>query len=79
MVSLSGYGRTGPRSSYLAYATNISNFSGLTATRQFQHGTYSDYIAAVHAVIGVLAAIAQADRTGTGASIDVAGPKPSRR
>ncbi len=72
MVSLSGYGRTGPRSSYLAYATNISNFSGLTATWQFQHGTHSDYIAAVHAAVGVLAAIAQVDRTGTGASIDVA-------
>ena len=39
----------GPRGSYLAYATNISNFSGLTATWQFQHGTHSDYIAAVHA------------------------------
>ena len=72
MVSLSGYGRTGPRSSYLAYATNISNFSGLTATWQFQHGTHSDYIAAVHAVVGVLAAIAHTDRTGSGASVDVA-------
>ena len=72
MVSLSGYGRTGPRSSYLAYATNISNFPGLTSTWQYQHGTHSDYIAAVHAAVGVLAAIAQADRTGTGAYIDVA-------
>ncbi len=72
MVSLSGYGRTGPRSSYLAYATNISNFSGLTATWQFQHGTHSDYIAAVHAVVGVLAAIAHTDRTGSGVSVDVA-------
>ena len=72
MVSLSGYGRTGPRSSYLAYATNISNFSGLTATWQFQHGTHSDYIAAVHAAVGVLGALAQVDRTGTGVFIDVA-------
>ena len=32
MASLSGYGRTGPRGTYLAYATNISNFSGLTTT-----------------------------------------------
>ena len=72
MVSLSGYGRTGPRSSYLAYATNISNFSGLTSTWQYQHGTHSDYIAAIHAVVGTLAAIAQSDQTDTGVYIDVA-------
>ena len=72
MVSLSGYGRTGPRSSYLAYATNISNFSGLTSTWQYQHGTHSDYIAAIHATIGALAAIAQSDQTDSGVYIDVA-------
>ena len=72
MVSLSGYGRTGPRSSYLAYATNISNFSGLTSTWQYQHGTHSDYIAAIHAAIGTLAAIAQSDQTDSGVYIDVA-------
>jgi crotonobetainyl-CoA:carnitine CoA-transferase CaiB-like acyl-CoA transferase len=72
MVSLSGYGRTGPRSSYLAYATNISNFSGLTSAWQYQHGTHSDYIAAVHAAVGALAAIAQSDRTDSGVYIDVA-------
>ena len=72
MVSLSGYGRTGPRGSYLAYATNISNFSGLTSTWTFQHGTHSDYIAAVHATTGVLAAIHQMTRTGRGAFVDVA-------
>jgi benzylsuccinate CoA-transferase BbsF subunit len=71
-VSLSGYGRTGPRRSYLAYATNISNFSGLTSTWQYQHGTHSDYIAAVHAAIGVLAGIAESDRTETGVYVDVA-------
>ncbi len=72
MVSLSGYGRTGPRGTYLAYATNISNFSGLTTTWNFQHGTHSDYIAAIHAATAVLAAVAQVDRTGTGVAIDIA-------
>lgn len=72
MVSLSGYGRTGPRGTYLAYATNISNFSGLTTTWNHQHGTHSDYIAAIHAATAVLAAVAQVDRTGIGVSIDVA-------
>jgi len=72
MASLSGYGRTGPRGSYLAYATNISNFSGLTSTWQYQHGTHSDYIAAIHAVVGTLAGIAQSDQTDSGVYIDVA-------
>ena len=64
-MSLSAGGRS-------AYATNISNFSGLTATWQYQHGTHSDYIAAIHAVIGTLAAIAQSDQTDSGVYIDVA-------
>lgn len=72
MVSLSGYGRTGPRGAYLAYATNISNFSGLTSTWNFQHGTHSDYIAAIHAATAVLGAVAQVDRTGIGVFVDVA-------
>jgi crotonobetainyl-CoA:carnitine CoA-transferase CaiB-like acyl-CoA transferase len=72
MVSLSGYGRTGPRASYLAYATNISNFTGLTTVWGLQHGTHSDYIAAEHAAIAVLAAVAHSARTGVGVYIDVA-------
>lgn len=73
VVSLSGYGRTGPRARYLAYATNISNFSGLiTSAWGIQHGTYSDYIASVHAVLGVLAAVLQVNRTGQGVYLDVA-------
>jgi crotonobetainyl-CoA:carnitine CoA-transferase CaiB-like acyl-CoA transferase len=72
MVSLSGYGRTGPRGTYLAYATNISNFSGLTSTWNHQHGTHSDYITGIHAANAVLAAVAQVDGSGTGVAIDVA-------
>jgi crotonobetainyl-CoA:carnitine CoA-transferase CaiB-like acyl-CoA transferase len=72
MVSLSGYGRTGPRAEYLAYATNISNFTGLTTLWNYQHGTHSDYITAAHAITAVLAAIVESDRTGTGVYIDVA-------
>jgi crotonobetainyl-CoA:carnitine CoA-transferase CaiB-like acyl-CoA transferase len=72
MVSLSGYGRTGPRASYLAYATNISNFTGLTTVWGLQHGTYSDYVAAEHAVIALLAAARHCAETGAGVYIDVA-------
>jgi CoA:oxalate CoA-transferase len=35
-LSLSGYGRTGPRSRYLAYARNISSFSGVTTLQDPQ-------------------------------------------
>lgn len=72
MVSLSGYGRTGPRAHYLAYASNISNATGLTATWGYQHGTHSDYITAVHAAVAVLAALEHVDETGAGVRIDVA-------
>jgi crotonobetainyl-CoA:carnitine CoA-transferase CaiB-like acyl-CoA transferase len=72
MVSLSGYGRTGPRAGYLAYATNIANFTGLTTMWGIQHGTHTDYIAAAHAATALLGAIAHVDRTGTGVYIDVA-------
>ncbi|HXY91209.1 MAG TPA: CoA transferase [Acidimicrobiia bacterium] len=72
MLSLSGYGRTGPRAGYLAYAANICNFTGLTSAWTFQHGTHSDYITAVHGATAVLAALAEVDRTGLGVSIDIA-------
>jgi crotonobetainyl-CoA:carnitine CoA-transferase CaiB-like acyl-CoA transferase len=72
MVSLSGYGRTGPRGNYLAYATNISNFTGLTTTWNHQHGTHSDYVTAIHAAVALLAAVAHVDRTGAGVFVDVA-------
>jgi benzylsuccinate CoA-transferase BbsF subunit len=72
MVSLSGYGRTGPRASYLAYASNISNFTGLTTTWGVQHGTHSDYITAEHAVVATIAATMHAARTGEGVHVDVA-------
>jgi benzylsuccinate CoA-transferase BbsF subunit len=72
MVSLSAYGRTGPRADYLGYASNISNFTGLTSTWGYQHGTHSDYVTAVHAALAVLAALEQVDRTGSGVFIDIA-------
>jgi benzylsuccinate CoA-transferase BbsF subunit len=72
MVSLSGYGRTGPHANYLAYASNISNATGLTATWGYQHGTHSDYITAAHAALAVLAALEHVDQSGTGVRIDIA-------
>jgi crotonobetainyl-CoA:carnitine CoA-transferase CaiB-like acyl-CoA transferase len=72
LTSLSGYGRTGPRASHLAYATNISNFVGLTYASGHCHGTQSDYIAAEHAVLGTLAALRHVAATGEGVWVDSA-------
>jgi formyl-CoA transferase len=41
LVSLSGYGRTGPRASYLAYGGNISSYTGLTYLWGESHATTS--------------------------------------
>jgi benzylsuccinate CoA-transferase BbsF subunit len=72
MLSISGYGRTGRRSSYAAYATNISNHVGLSAAWGHTHGYHFDYVAGYHGALGVLAALRQAETTGTGTHLDLA-------
>jgi crotonobetainyl-CoA:carnitine CoA-transferase CaiB-like acyl-CoA transferase len=72
MVSVSGYGRTGPRAAYLAYGGNISSFTGLTHLWGQSLGSFYDYIAGTHAVVATLAALAVRDRTGQGTYVDVA-------
>ena len=72
VTSLSGYGRTGPRASYLAYGSNISNFVGLTHLWNYSHGTLTDYVTAAHAALGTLAALEHVAATGEGVWIDAA-------
>ena len=64
MLSISGYGRTGRRSSYAAYASNISNHVGLSSAWGHTHGYHFDYVAGYHGALGVLAALRQAERDG---------------
>ncbi len=71
MVSLSGYGRTGPRASYLAYASSMANFTGLSEV-WWPSGTYTDYVTATHAALAALAARAHVAATGQGVHIDAA-------
>jgi crotonobetainyl-CoA:carnitine CoA-transferase CaiB-like acyl-CoA transferase len=71
-LSLTGYGRTGPLSNYLAYASNISGYVGLTAAWGGPDRSLSDYASGAMGVLGVLGALADADRTGRGAYLDVA-------
>jgi crotonobetainyl-CoA:carnitine CoA-transferase CaiB-like acyl-CoA transferase len=71
MITVSGYGRTGPRSHYMAYGSNINSFMGLTRVWA-PHGTQFDYTAVAHVLFAVFTALAQRDRTGKGAIIDIA-------
>jgi benzylsuccinate CoA-transferase BbsF subunit len=72
MLSISGYGRTGPRSTWAAYATNISNHVGLSSAWGHTHGYHFDYVAGYNGALGVLAALRQTAVTGTGIHLDLA-------
>jgi crotonobetainyl-CoA:carnitine CoA-transferase CaiB-like acyl-CoA transferase len=69
MASLSGYGRTGPRAEYLAYASSIANFTGLSEI-WWPSGTYTDYVTATHTALAVLAARAHLQKTGEAVYVD---------
>jgi crotonobetainyl-CoA:carnitine CoA-transferase CaiB-like acyl-CoA transferase len=69
MVSLSGYGRTGPRASYLAYGSNIANFTGIGDV-WWTNPTYGDFLTAAHAAVAVLAARRHVADTGEGVLVD---------
>ena len=71
MLSLSGYGRTGPRAGYLGYATTIASYVGLSAAWQYTHGTLTDYVVAATGVVAALAALQRARSTGAPAHVDV--------
>ncbi len=72
LTSVSGYGRTGPRSSYLAYGQNIASFTALTYAWGRSHTTHSDYISGEHGALATVAALRQAQATGIGVHVDVA-------
>ena len=71
MLSISGYGRTGPRSSYRAYASNINNFLGLSSAWA-PDGTHFDYVAGIHGAVAILGGLAEAQRSKRGVYIDLA-------
>ena len=70
MLSQSGFGQTGPRSHYLAYASTVFSFVGLTQIWGQSHPTASDYPSAAHGLFAILTALAARDRTGRGTHID---------
>jgi crotonobetainyl-CoA:carnitine CoA-transferase CaiB-like acyl-CoA transferase len=72
MLSLTGFGHTGPRASYLAYGSTVSSFVGVTQAWGYPSSTFFDYISQAHGVFAVLAALAARDRSGNGTHIDLA-------
>jgi crotonobetainyl-CoA:carnitine CoA-transferase CaiB-like acyl-CoA transferase len=72
LLSLTGFGHSGPRSHYLAYGSTVCSFVGLTDAWPYQNGVHFDYISEAHGVFAVLAALAARDRTGRGTHVDLA-------
>jgi crotonobetainyl-CoA:carnitine CoA-transferase CaiB-like acyl-CoA transferase len=71
MISISGYGRSGPLSNFRAYASNINNYVGLTSAWALD-GTHFDFVAGIHGASAVVAALAEVDRGAPGVFIDMA-------
>ncbi|MCU1463732.1 MAG: CoA transferase [Acidimicrobiales bacterium] len=71
MLSMSGYGRTGPLASYRAYASNINNYLGLTAAWA-PDGTHFDFVAGVHGAHALVAALGAVENGAAGVFIDLA-------
>ncbi|MGH3149382.1 MAG: CaiB/BaiF CoA transferase family protein [Streptosporangiaceae bacterium] len=72
MLSLTGFGHSGPRSHYLAYGATVCTFVGLTDAWRYPSGVHFDYLSEAHGVFGVLAALAARERTGRGTHVDLA-------
>jgi benzylsuccinate CoA-transferase BbsF subunit len=77
MVSLSGYGQTGPISRNVAYGATVMAMGGLIAMTGYRGQeprsaglSYPDPNSALHADFAVLAALWRRDRTGQGEYID---------
>jgi crotonobetainyl-CoA:carnitine CoA-transferase CaiB-like acyl-CoA transferase len=78
MVSLSGFGHSGPWRDYAALGPTVQALSGLTYLTGYDKGTpdgiglaYADHISGLYAALAVLAALRHRNTTGEGARIDI--------
>jgi crotonobetainyl-CoA:carnitine CoA-transferase CaiB-like acyl-CoA transferase len=71
MLSISGYGRSGPLANFRAYASNINNYLGLTAAWA-PDGIHFDFVAGIHGAAAVVAALARVDQGAPGVLVDLA-------
>ncbi|MBI3744134.1 MAG: CoA transferase [Chloroflexi bacterium] len=80
LVSMSGFGQTGPHRDFVAYASVMEAAGGLTAMNGYTGDTprnsgtaYGDWVLGAHGAASVVLALFRRQRTGQGAYIDVAG------
>ncbi|MBI2963614.1 MAG: CoA transferase [Deltaproteobacteria bacterium] len=78
MVSISGYGRSGPEKEFVSYGPATVPLAGFSAVTGYAGGppmhvgiSYGDPTAGLHAALAVLAALHHRRRTGEGQFIDV--------
>jgi crotonobetainyl-CoA:carnitine CoA-transferase CaiB-like acyl-CoA transferase len=78
MVSISGYGRSGPDRDFISYGPATVPLSGFSAVTGYSGGppmhvgiSYGDPTAGLHGALSVLAALHHRQRTGEGQFIDV--------
>ena len=78
MVSLSGFGHTGPWRNYAALGPTVQALSGLTQLTSYNDGrpdgmgfAYADHISGLYAALAALAALRRRDKTGQGAYVEI--------
>jgi crotonobetainyl-CoA:carnitine CoA-transferase CaiB-like acyl-CoA transferase len=79
MVSMSGYGASGPHRDWVAYGANIETTSSLTSITGYPDGQlsrttlfYADPVSGNYATVAILAALRHRARTGEGQFVDIA-------
>ena len=78
MISLSGFGHSGPWRNYAALGATVQALSGLTHLTSYNGGhpegigfAYADHISGLYAALAALAALRRRDKTGQGAYVDI--------
>ena len=79
LCSISGYGRSGPKANLPAFDPIVQASSLTMATNGYADApptrtgiSFGDTVPALYAVIGILAALRERDRTGHGSAVDIA-------
>ena len=79
MVSISGFGQTGPDRDYVAYGANVEASCGLAAATGYSDDDrpyrstifYADPVTGAHAAIATLATLHHRETTGEGQYVDM--------
>lgn len=77
-VSMSGYGHNGPRRDWTSMNMNLQAYTGLMMTTGVENdppvaisNSWNDYMGGFHACFGILQVLAERNKTGVGANLDL--------